>query len=98
MIGRTGAMTDCQTMADRFGHVGLGRRNSIDDRTAARQMCGNGGCIGATGAVGVRRLDKFALEYVEESSVIEQVSSAFGDQMPALDEHVFAAEAMKPTK
>src|SRR4030095_6293824 len=94
MIGRARAVTYRQTMANGFGHIGFGRLNGVDDGAATRQMGGDGRRIGATSAVCVPRLDKLAFVHVKESAVIEQIGGTFGDQMPTLDEHVLAAEAM----
>src|SRR5690349_23774136 len=88
MIGRSRAMTNCQAVADSFGHIGLGRLNCVHNRVSACELCGDRRCIRAPGAMSVRRCYKLAFEHVEESAVIEHVGGALGDQMPALDQHM----------
>src|SRR5689334_21561615 len=87
-------MADRQTMADRLGHIGLGRLNRIDDRSAACEVGSNSRRKCASCAVRMGGLDEVSFEYVEEPAVIEQVRCALGQKMSPLDQHVLAAEAM----
>src|SRR5690349_12468932 len=94
MIGRTGPVTDRQTVSDRFRYIRLGRLNRVDEGPAPRQKGGHRGGKCAARAVRMRGLNEVSFEHVEESSVVEQVGGAFCQEVPALDEHVLTAETM----
>src|SRR5688572_17244963 len=66
MIRRSGAMTDCQTMANSLGEIGLGRLHGVVHGFASREMGRNGRSERATGAMRMRSIDEFPLEHIEE--------------------------------
>ena len=76
MMRRAGSVTDCQTMANGFGEVGLGRLHGIVHGFASCEMGCDGRGERAAGAMRVRGIDEFSLEHVEIPAVIEQIGGS----------------------
>ena len=67
--------------------VGLGHAHRLGQRPAARQVCGDGRGVSATGAVGVLRVDPLAGEHLYAIGRDEDVRRPVRQQMPTLDQH-----------
>ena len=71
MIGRASSVTDCQAMANGLGEIGLGCLHGIVHGFASCEMGCDGRGERASGAMRMRSIDTFPLEYVEEPAVIQ---------------------------
>jgi hypothetical protein len=77
MIRRSRSMTNCQAMANGLGEIGLSCLYGVIHGFASCEMGRDGRGECATGAMRVGGIDKFPLEHMEESAVIEKIGGSF---------------------